>query len=231
MQICFWSYSNAWNYLPFPIPFAYLSYWTVAQEASQCLKFTHDAFGFHIYYLTLKCTAVLRFRCQATRLRYTQRIIIDLLKAMWTSLKTLDHSVCRLSLCLVCFRMLPLSLPLVYFIQCKTNSFFIQLNRPHCTKKAGLELFWRKSQVKGLFLCIYQTYVTNWRWQHGPQYLNGSRCFYCDGYEMTWWAINMSDMTQMSSERIWQQSIHTRFCLGLCWKPIEEHSSKTQSVY
>lgn len=60
---------------------------------------------------------------------------------------------------------------------------------------------WR-NPVECLFLCIYQTYVAKRTWQHGPQYLNGSWCLCSDGYDMTWWAINMSDMTQMSSERI-----------------------------
>ena len=100
--------------------------------------------------------------------------------------------------------MLPLSLALMNFIQHKTDNFpFKQTG----IKKKSQSFFCKRSQVKCFLLCIH---VTKWRRQHGPQYLNGSWCVGCDGYDLTWWAINMSDMTQMSSERVWQSSIHTR---------------------
>lgn len=85
-------------------------------------------------------------------------------------------------------------------------SFNIKLTIFHLSKQAPKKktprwsFFCKRSQVKCPLLCISQTYATKWRRQHGPQYLNGSWCVGCDGYDLTWWAIYMSDMS----------SIHTK---------------------
>lgn len=64
---------------------------------------------------------------------------------------------------------------------------FLPVNSPSRGSKFSAALW--KYPVECLFLCIYQTYVPNRRWQHGLKYLNGSWCLYSDGYDMTWWAI------------------------------------------
>lgn len=149
-----------------------------------------------------------RFCCQATLLKvHTQRIIRGFLSAAvnLNSLKIPGHFVCRLGWCLVPFQRARRG-PSVRATSFLFFFFFTQRKQASLRKKekpSALQLFRGKNRVECL-LCILQTYVANWGWQHGPQYLNGSWCLYCDGYDLTWWAINMSDMTQMSSERIWQ---------------------------
>lgn len=155
-----------------------------------------------------------RFCCQATLLKvHTQRIIIGFLSAAvnLNSLKIPCHFVCRSGWGLVPFQRARRGPSAFRSVRAPVISLFFffhsketGLSEKKKEKTSALQLFRGKNRVECLFLCIPQTYVTNWGWQHGPQYLNGSWCLYCDGYDLTWWAINMSDMTQMSSERIRQ---------------------------